>query len=130
MDNMIGERIKARRKELHITLTQVKEQTDISAGNLSCIENGKYLPSAVALIELSRILDCSIDWILTGKCSISENSSGSDIEHSKDNILLSHFHTMSVEDQEELLMIAEIKANKNKKGIVISSSSENDNAIA
>lgn len=131
MDNMIGERIKARRKELHITLTQIKEQTDISAGNLSCIENGKYLPSAVALIELSRILDCSIDWILTGKCSISESDNISDIEHSKDRLLLSHFHTMSSEDQDELLMIAEIKANKaTKKGIAISSHSESDNAIA
>lgn len=75
MDNEIGIRIKSRRKELHITQAQIQEETSISTGNLSCIENGKYLPSTTALIELSKILNCSIDWILTGKSSISKNTS-------------------------------------------------------
>lgn len=74
MENEIGKRIKARRNELHITQTQIQSKTSISTGNLSCIENGKYLPSTTALIELSKILDCSIDWILTGKSSLSEIS--------------------------------------------------------
>ena len=55
MENMIGQRIKERRKELKITQTQIQQETSISSGNLSCIENGKYLPSAVALLELSKI---------------------------------------------------------------------------
>ena len=75
MDNEIGIRIKSRRKELHITQAQIQEETSISTGNLSCIEKGKYLPSTTALIELSKILNCSIDWILTGKSSISKNTS-------------------------------------------------------
>lgn len=74
MENEIGKRIKARRNELHITQTQIQSKTSISTGNLSCIENGKYLPSTTALIELSKILDCSIDWILTGKSSLSKIS--------------------------------------------------------
>lgn len=74
MDNEIGIRIKSRRKELHITQAQIQEESSISTGNLSCIENGKYLPSTTALIELSKILNCSIDWILTGKSSISKNT--------------------------------------------------------
>lgn len=73
MDNAIGKRIKQRRNELHITQTQIQSKTSISSGNLSCIENGKYLPSTTALLELSNILNCSIDWILTGVSSISEN---------------------------------------------------------
>ena len=114
MDNTIGQRIKNRRKELKITQTQIQEQTSVTSGNLSCIENSKYLPSAIALMELSRVLDCSIDWILTGDSKKSKNLS--DHKYSDDDkTLLKHFHCMSAEDQEELLMIAQIKANKRKK---------------
>ena len=80
MNESIGVRLKHRRNELGITLAQISGQTSISSGNLSCIENGKYLPSAVALIELSKVLQCSIDWILTGESSKSEFSSFSDNE--------------------------------------------------
>lgn len=109
MDNMVGQRIKERRKELHITQTQVQEKTSVTSGNLSCIENGKYLPSAIALLELSRVLDCSIDWILTGESKISNNS---DILDYQEKNLLKYFRNMSVEDQDELLVIAKIKADK------------------
>lgn len=115
MDNMIGQRIKNRRKELHITQTQIQEQTSVTSGNLSCIENGKYLPSAMALVELSRVLNCSIDWILTGKSKITNNSDSLDILESKDELTLIHlFRDLSEYDQEDLLMIAEMKANKRK----------------
>ena len=35
----IGKRIKERRKELHLTLADIKAKTGISTGNLSDIEN-------------------------------------------------------------------------------------------
>lgn len=113
MENMIGQRIKERRKELKITQTQIQQETSISSGNLSCIENGKYLPSAVALLELSKILDCSIDWMLTGKSSISENASILDNEEVE---LLNMFRELDHDDQEELIDIVEIKLKRKKKG--------------
>jgi len=116
MDNMIGQRIKERRKELKITQTQVQEQTSISSGNLSCIENGKYLPSAIALIELSNILNCSVDWILTGKSSISNNEVISDIEETKsEKQLLDQFRSLPEDDQEEILMMVQLKYNRIQK---------------
>lgn len=130
MDNMIGQRIKNRRKELHITQMQIQEQTSVTSGNLSCIENGKYLPSAVALIELSRVLNCSIDWILTGESNISEEANFSDILDSDDTKLLKYFHALSKSDQEELLMIAELKFNRTQNTASnLSSSVKNDNAM-
>ena len=126
MDTMIGQRIKERRKELHITQTQIREHCGISSGNLSGIETGRYLPSAVSLIELARILDCSVDWILTGESSNSKNLSFVDIKEN-DRKLLDYFHDMSEADQEDLLLIAEMKANKGKRqGNAKSSPSEND----
>lgn len=110
MENSIGQRIKERRKELKITQTKIQQETSISSGNLSSIENGKYLPSAVALLELSKILNCSVDWILTGKSLKSEICA-----NHNDRLLLDYFHNMSVADQEDLLMIAEMKFRKEKK---------------
>ena len=109
MENMIGQRIKERRKELKITQTQIQRETSISSGNLSCIENGKYLPSAIALLELSKILDCSIDWILTGKSSLSKINPILDNEETD---LLNGFRQLSEDDKEELLCLLHVKLRK------------------
>ncbi len=111
MDNLIGQRIKNRRKELNITQLQIQQQTSISSGNLSCIENGKYLPSAIALVELSKILSCSVDWILTGDSSFSNNFSF----NIKEKELLNNFRNLPEEEQQEILEITEIKLRKIKK---------------
>ena len=110
----IGKRIKKRRKELHLTQTEIKEKTGISSGNMSDIERGNRLPAATTLAQLSEILDCSIYWILTGKSPVSENLISPDIGE-KDQKLLSLFHEISEEDQEELLMIAQLKYNRTQK---------------
>lgn len=113
MDNMIGQRIRQRRKELHITQIEIQEACGISSGNLSGIETGRYLPSAITLIELAKILHCSVDWILTGESLISNNSVFTDINESEKQ-LLNYFSLMSDLDKEDLLMIAAMKANKRK----------------
>lgn len=71
----IGERIRARRKELHLTMKDIFNKESIQTGNLSELENDKYLPSVQTLISLSKVLDCSIDWILTGKEHASDKES-------------------------------------------------------
>lgn len=63
----VGQRIHMRRKELKLTMKAIFEQENIKTGNLSELENDKYLPSVQTLISLARVLDCSIDWLLTGK---------------------------------------------------------------
>lgn len=117
MDKSIGERIKKRRLELNITQTEIYEVARISSGNLSGIESGKSLPSATALINLSKILNCSIDWILTGL-----------MPNPKDNIsniedeLLNGFRSLSKDEQEELLEILRMKLRKTKRELNVKSS--------
>lgn len=120
--NSIGQRIRGRRKALCVTQTQIQKSCGISTGNLSGIETGRYLPSAVTLVGLSNVLDCSIDWILTGKSNNSKNNS---ILTENDNQLLAYFHNMSETDQEDLLLIAEMKSKKRKKQKNSSSSETN-----
>lgn len=62
----IGERIRTRRKELNLTMQTIYDRENIKTGNLSELEHDKYLPSVQTLIALSRVLECSIDWLLTG----------------------------------------------------------------
>lgn len=115
-DISIGTRIKNRRKEMNITQTAIQEKTGISSGNLSGIENGRYLPSTTALIGLSEVLNCSIDWILKGDSSISKNEGNFDIKESKEDAqLLDQFHALAEEDQEEILMMIQLKYNRIQK---------------
>ena len=118
MNESIGVRLKHRRNELGITLAQISGQTSISSGNLSCIENGKYLPSAVALIELSKVLQCSIDWILTGESSKSEFSSFSDNETtltSAEQEFIKRFRQLDSDDQDDLIGLLSLKLNRLKR---------------
>ena len=114
MENLsIGTRIKQRRKELGLTQVQIKQATGISSGNMSEIENGNKLPSTPALISLSAILDCSIDWMLKGETPKRENVLLSD---ERDIQLLEGFRELSEEDKDELMEILEMKLRKLKKG--------------
>ncbi len=113
MDNMIGQRIKDRRKELKITQLQIQAQTSLSSGNLSCIENGRYLPSATALIELSKVLHCSIDWILTGDSSISNSSFFLD---NKESELINCFRQLDADEQDEFLEFINIRLRRSQRG--------------
>lgn len=116
MDNMIGIRIKERRKAMKLTGAQIKEKTGISTGNLSDIENGRSLPSAAAVIQLSQILDCSTDYILLGETRNSEESKNSNFrETDEDAQLLEQFHALAEEDQEEILMMIQLKYNRIQK---------------
>ena len=115
MNNMIGQRIKERRKELNITQAQIKNSTGISTGNLSEIENGHILPSSAALINLSQILKCSVDYILFGESNISEVTNFSDIRNSIEDDLIRYFRGISEVDQEEILLMTQLKYNRTQK---------------
>lgn len=111
--NNIGARIRQRRKELSLTQTKIKELTGISSGNLSDIENGNKLPSTNAIISLSEALDCTTDWILKGESPECEIISVN--EEPYESELLEYFRGMLSYDQEDLLMIAEMKYRKAKE---------------
>ena len=110
----IGQRIKERRKELNLTQLDIKSKVGISSGNLSDIENGNRLPAASTLLQLAKALECSVDYILTGAPLISEKYNSSVIGESEQE-LLTIFHSLSPDDQYELIRIAEIKADKGKR---------------
>ena len=110
----IGKRIKERRKELNLTQLDIKDKVGISAGNISDIERGNRLPAAGTLVQLATVLDCSIDYILTGNIPLPEDHNFPISEKSARH-LLDLFHMLSSDDQDELIMIAEMKVSKRKR---------------
>lgn len=122
MDNMIGSRIKERRKELKLTQVQIKELCGISNGNLSDFENGNKTPSANSLVALSKALHVSTDWILTGEDHKRDISNV--ILSECENNLLALFRDLDLDDQEEILDIMEMKIRR-KKRLTKSSASNN-----
>jgi transcriptional regulator with XRE-family HTH domain len=63
----IGERIRYARKLKNLTISEMKNLTSISTGNLSELENDVTKPSSNALIQFKKVLGVSIDWILLGE---------------------------------------------------------------
>lgn len=114
MNNMIGNRIKERRKSLKITGAQIKNETGISTGNLSEIENGKSLPSAISIIQLAKVLHCTTDYILLGKTPKSELPDASDLRDEEIR-LLNQFRSLDQVDCEEILMIVQMKYDRHMK---------------
>lgn len=108
----IGTRIKQRRNELGLKQLQIKEQTGISSGNLSDIENGKKLPSTPALLALSKILDCSVDWILKGELPENENIF---LLNEREIELIKDFRLLTQDEQDELVGILALKIHKAEK---------------
>lgn len=106
----IGARIKARRIELGLKQTQIKDSVGISSGNLSEIENGNRTPSMITLFRLSEILNCSIDWIVKGFSSDKEKDAFSLSEDEKS--IITYFRGMTTSDQEDFILVAEMKYNK------------------
>ena len=110
MNNVeIGKRIKQRRLELGYTQSFIYNKTGISTGNLSGIEKGSSAPSASALCELSQILECSVDYILFGNSSKSENIYSSNIEESLSplqEMILSSLKELEFVDSKSLCTLA------------------------
>ncbi len=60
----LAERIKDLRKERGWKQSDLSEKTGIDRNMISYYENGKYLPSADALLKIAEIFDISIDYLL------------------------------------------------------------------
>ncbi len=63
----MGERMKKRRKLLHLTQEQMAEKLNISVKHYGGVERGNAGLSIDNLIEISRILGLSLDYLVKGE---------------------------------------------------------------
>lgn len=70
----VGERIRARRQELGWTQQELARRAGISNSFLSDLENGRRSVSAENLLEIARVLQRSLDFLMQGSGVIEGNS--------------------------------------------------------
>ncbi len=114
MSDMLGMRIKERRKQKGFTLKQVEQLTGISNGNLSEIERGIKTPALPSLIKLVNVLECSADDLIFGE---SESAfMGSKISVSERELtFLSALRQLDIDDQDEIMDLIEVKIRRKKR---------------
>lgn len=61
-----GERLKARRLEMKLTLREVAEAVDISIAGVQNLERGDVMPSLEIGIALAKCLRKPVHWVLYG----------------------------------------------------------------
>ena len=62
--NLVGIRIRVRRHQLKISQNCLAEATGLSVPYISLVENGRKNPSLHAIIQISKSLDLSLDYLL------------------------------------------------------------------
>lgn len=64
--NMMGTRIKSRRKELKMSQAQLAEKIDVTNNHISSIETGKQVPSLDVFVNICEQLRTTPDYLLLG----------------------------------------------------------------
>lgn len=66
----LSRRIRWRRRDLGFTSAEAAKLLNVSLANWSLIENSQPPKSIERIFELARILECSAEWLLSGKGEI------------------------------------------------------------
>lgn len=70
LSQILGENLKRLRKEKGLSRKQIADKLNVSTMTLSLYERGVNLPATDKLVELSKILECSIDEITGNTAAI------------------------------------------------------------
>ena len=89
----IGKRIKTERKKRNMSLQQVAEISEVTAGLLSKIENFRAVPSLSVLLNISRALEVNMSDLV-------ENVDGNGEDKDKDYIIIRK-NTGEIEERED-----------------------------
>jgi len=64
MDNILGERLKERRKFLNLTGTLVAAEVKIDNSTYANYEHGRRKPNNITLVKLANVLETSVDYLI------------------------------------------------------------------
>lgn len=64
---VIGIKIKERRQAVGITQEYIADRLEVNPSHISNIECGRANPSLTALVKIANILQCSVDYFISGE---------------------------------------------------------------
>lgn len=62
---LIGRKIRERRKSLHVTQEAIANYLDVNPSHISNIECGRANPSLTILVKIANYLECSVDCFIS-----------------------------------------------------------------
>ncbi|MBX4173457.1 helix-turn-helix transcriptional regulator [Weissella viridescens] len=81
--NNFGEAIRKYRESNNLTQAELAEKLHVTRQTLSRWENGRSYPNLDTLVEISQLLDLSLDYLLTGKDNVLVESISGDVRSKK-----------------------------------------------
>lgn len=69
----IGQKIKERRLSLGVTQESIANHLDVNPSHISNIECGRANPSLTALVKIANLLQCSVDYFISGEYTFDNN---------------------------------------------------------
>ena len=102
---VIGLKIKERRKALGITQESVAEYLEVNPSHISNIECGHANPSLTALVNISNILQCSIDYFINGEYTYNTDKG---IDTSLDDKILDKIRYCDTDKKSRILQIIDL----------------------
>lgn len=101
----IGAKIKNRRKSLGVTQEFIANKLDVNPSHISNIECGRANPSLTALVKIANILQCSVDYFISGEYTYKIDK---DNEKTLDDIIMDKLRYCDVDKKNKVLKMIDL----------------------
>ena len=107
----ITDRLSCLMKRKNIKAVELAQAVAVNTSTVSRMLKGTQMPASDTLYKFAQYFNVTMEYLLTGDISAQENCVSADFSR-REELLLEYFNIMGAEDQEELMMIARMKAAK------------------
>lgn len=101
----IGQKIKERRISLGLTQDYIANHLNVNPSHVSNIECGRANPSLTALVKIANLLECSVDYFLSGEYTYTIDTKS---QQNLDNAILEKLKYRDTETKQKILKIIDI----------------------
>lgn len=101
----LNQRLSQTRRERKLRQHQVAEHLDVSLGTVSQWEQGKTKPNMRNLVLLAKLLNVSLDWLLSGVETVKETQKAS---YSSNQEKFKNLSALSTQEEELLYVFAKL----------------------
>ena len=101
----IGLKIKERRQAQGVTQEMVANHLDVNPSHISNIECGRANPSLTALIKIANLLQCSVDYFISGEYTFKADSEN---ELTLDNKIMDKLKYCDVDKKNRVLKMIDL----------------------
>ena len=107
----ITERLSCLMERKNIKAVELAQAVAVNTSTISRILKGTQMPTSDTLYKFAQYFNVTMEYLMPGENSVQENCVSANYSR-KEAQLLEYYNIMGKEDQEELMVIARMKAAK------------------